>query len=230
MADALRYLIFTLCCGAALPAAVPAPASAQSVRFTVFSSQVVSGLTYTPRSDQLPTSLVLYPTARSPRYEYLGAMPLHFTDATTHSIVAEATVPPAIANALVLLIPIDPAPASGLRYQTYVLDDTIARQSVGSLAIINFSGMELAGSLGGQPLTLTPGLNSAAAIGRSASLVLRTTIKNRTYQVYAGNVELAKNERALLLLLPPFYRGSFEVQSRLLIDAPLGPKGPVRHP
>ena len=84
---------------------------------------------------------------------------------------------------------------------------------------------ELTGTLDGKPLLLTAGLNAATPLGRSTALTLRTTFKNRTYQAYAGNVELGKNERALLLLLPPFYRGSLEVQSRLLIDAPGGVRG-----
>jgi hypothetical protein len=152
-------------------------------------------------------------------------MPLRITDAKTHAVVAEVTVPREISTALILLVPLDPAPAAGLRYQTYVLDDTAARQAAGSLAIINFSGLELAGTLDGKPLALTSGLNAVTPLGRSATLTLRTTVKNRTYQAYAGNVELGKNERALLLLLPPFYRGSLEVQSRLLIDAPGGVRG-----
>lgn len=225
MAHALRYLILALCCGGVLSAAEPAPAGAQAVRFTVFSPRAVNGLTFTPQAGQAPKPLVLYPTARSPRYDYVGAMPLRITDAKTNTVVAEATVPREITSALLLLVPLDPAPAAGLRYQTYVLDDTAARQPAGSLAIINFSGLELAGTLDGKPLALTPGLNAATPLGRSAALTLRTTVKNRTYQAYAGNVELGKNERALLLLLPPFYRGSLEVQSRLLIDAPGGVRG-----
>jgi len=31
-------------------------------------------------------------------------------------------------------------------------------------------------------------------------------------------VLLKKNERALLLIFPPFYKGSFEVQTRLLVE------------
>jgi hypothetical protein len=155
-------------------------------------------------------------------------MPLRITDAKTNTVVAEVTVPREISTALILLVPLDPAPAAGLRYQTYVLDDTTARQSAGTLAIINFSGLELAGTCDGKPLALTAGLNAATPLGRSTALTLRTTLKNRTYQAYAGNVELGKNERALLLLLPPFYRGSLEVQSRLLIDAASVAKVPIR--
>jgi hypothetical protein len=230
MAYALRYLILTLCCGGVLSAVEPAPAGAQAVRFTVFSPRAVNGLTFTSRPGQAPKHLVLYPTARSPRYDYLGSMPLRITDAQTNTVVAEATVPREITSALLLLVPLEPAPAAGLRYQTYVLDDTAARQPAGTLAIINFSGLELAGTIDGKPLALTAGLNAATPLVRSAALTLRATVKNRTYQAYAGNVELGKNERALLLLLPPFYRGSLEVQSRLLIDAPGGIRGGAGRP
>jgi hypothetical protein len=152
-------------------------------------------------------------------------MPLRFTDAKSGAVVAEATVPPTIADALLLLVPLEPAPAAGLRYQVFVLDDTAARQAPGSLALINFSGMELAGTIDGQPVTLTAGLNPVQPIGRAAALLLRTTVKGRSYQAYAGKIELKAAERALLLLLPPFYKGSLEVQSRMLVDTP--PRAPA---
>lgn len=223
MAHALRYLTTVLLLGVALLPVRAQPASTppeQRVRFTVFSTRAASGLAYTPRPGSLPAPLVFYPTARSPRYDYRGTSPLRFIESKTNTIVAEAVVPPEIADALLLLVPIEPAPATGLRYQVYVLDDATARQAPGSLAIINFSGLALSGTLDGKPVTLQPGLNAAQTIARSAALVLRTTFKTRSYQAYAGTVELAKNERALLLLLPPFYKGSLEVQSRLLIDTP----------
>ena len=225
MAHALRYLILVLGGAGWLAAADPAPAGTQALRFTIFSPRAVQGLTFTPRVGQAPKPLVLYPTARSPRYEYVGAMPLRITEAKTNAVVAEATVPREISTALILLVPLEPAPTTGRRYQTYVLDDTAVRQATGTLAIINFSGLELAGSLDGKPLALTAGLNPALPLGRTAALTLRTTVKNRVVQAYAGNIELGKNERALLLLLPPFYGGSPEVQSRLLIDAPGGSRG-----
>jgi hypothetical protein len=127
---------------------------------------------------------------------------------------------PARIRCAAVRLPIEPAPTTGPRYQVYVLDDAAARQAPGSVEIINFSGLALSGTIDGKPATLLAGLNAAQTIGRSAALVLRTTSKARSYQAYAGTVELAKNERALLLLLPPFYKGSLEVQSRLLIDTP----------
>ena len=226
MAYSLRYLIAALL---AIGAGVLSPARAASaepaVRFTVFASRAASGLIFTPRLGQPAVPLVCYPTARSPRYEYRGPMPLRFQDAKSGAVVAEATVPPAITEALLLLVPVEPAPATGLRYQVFVLDDSSARQAPGSLALINFSGMELSGTIDGQAVNLTAGLNPVQTIGRSAALALRTTVKGRSYQAYAGKVELKNAERALLLLLPPFYKGSLEVQSRLLVDTP--PRSPT---
>ena len=49
---------------------------------------------------------------------------------------------------------------------------------------------------------------------------MTTVFKQRTYQSYACTATLGRNERALLILFPPFYAGALEVQSRLLLDKP----------
>jgi hypothetical protein len=86
--------------------------------------------------------------------------------------------------------------------------------------VINLSGLALSGTVGNQDVTLTAGLNPPLATASSAKIVLRTSAGGRTYQAYAGALQLKKNERALLILFPPFYQGSHEVQSRLLVDDP----------
>lgn len=220
MAHAFRYLTLGLCLIAAICTRVHAAAAEQSLRFTVFSAQSAAGLAFVPRPGQPAQAIALYATARSPRYEYRGAMPLRLIDGKSGAVVAEAAVPAAMTDVLLLLVPVSPVPAAGLRYQVFVLDDGVARQTPGSLAVINFSGMELAGTLDGQPLEISAGLNAPKTVGRAAAIVLRTTVKGRSYQAYTGQVALKPNERALLVLLPPFYKGSTEVQSRLLVDAP----------
>lgn len=190
-----------------------------SLRFTVFSAKPVEGLTYLPRANVAPAKLVFYPTARSPRYEYRGGNPVRFTDASG-AVVAEATVPPELRDVLLLVSPIEPAPASGVKFRVAVLDDGPAHHAAGGLAIINFSGLALSGTIDGKPATLKDGLNPTLAVGRAAKIALHTTLKGRTYQSYVENLTLKKNERGLLILFPPFYKGSLEVQSRLLIDEP----------
>ena len=216
---------------AVLGAAAAEPAAAVSVRFTVFSSQPIRDLAFTPRSKAAPVKVVFQPTARSVRQEFRGAGPLRFIDANSGEVVAEATIPPSIRDALLLFSPLDAQAAAGkkLRYQIAVLDDGAARHGPGGLAIINLSGLTLAGSVGSEKVTLKAGLNPTLAIGRSAAVNFATVFKGRSYRSYAATVALGRNERALLILFPPFNAGSLEVQPRLLVDQPpgTGPTGPA---
>jgi hypothetical protein len=215
MAHALRYLILL----GAIVGWAQAQAPVAAVRFTVFSARPVSDLSFLPRAGAAPQKTVFYPTARSPRYEFRGAMPIRFTDATNR-VVAEATVPAGIRDALLLFTPIEPAPTAGLRFQVSVLDDGVLRHGPGGLAIINLSGLALSGVVGSNAVVLKPGLNPTLAIGSSTKINFRASLKNRTYQSYADTVELGRNQRALLILFPPYYKGSLEAQSRLLLDEP----------
>ena len=214
---------------ALLSTTVVAQPASQAVRFTVFAAKPISGLAFVPRPKADPQKLQFYPTARSPQYEYHGAMPLRFVDATTAEVVAEVIIPPGMRDALLLLTPSDGAgsgAAARLRYQVSVLDDGAARHGPGGLAMINFSGLALTGTVNSEKVTVNAGLNPTLKVGRSAKITFSTTAKGRSYQSYAGTVTLERNERALLILFPPFYQGSLEVQSRLLVDQPPGTAAP----
>lgn len=216
-----------LCCAlAGLSAAAGETANVpmgptQQVRFTVFSARPIADVAYAARAGAAPQKVTFYPTARSPRYEYRGGMPLRFVDPTSGEVVAEVIIPPEIREAL-LLFSVASGEAAGksgkLRYQVAVLDDSAARHSAGGLAIINLSGLELSGTLGKEAVTLRAGLNPTVAIGRAAKVSLRTSVKGRSYPAYANTVQLAPRERALLILFPPYAKGSVEVQTRLLVD------------
>lgn len=192
-------------------------------RITVFSSRPISDLVFVPRPAAPKQKLTFYPTARSPRYEFRSPMPLRFTDATTGAVVAEATIPPDIRDALLLFSPITPVPASGVRYQISILDDGVLRHGPGGLSILNLSGLALSGTVGTEDVNLQAGLSPTLILKSSAKVVLRTSDKGRSYQAYAETISLKKSERALLILFPPFYKGSHEVQSRLLVDQPAAP-------
>jgi hypothetical protein len=227
MAHALRYLIAILLCsftGEFVHAQPSAPTkAAQSVRFTVFSARPIAGLAFAPRPNAPAEKVVFYPTARSPRYDFRGEMPLRFVDVATGAVVAEATIPSGIRDAFLLFSPIEGAAAGGgLRYQIAVLDDGAERHASGGLAIVNLSGLALSGRVNDRPVTLRSGLNPTLRVGRTARIALTTPHRDRAYQSYAATLPLARGERALLILFPPFYRGSLEVQSRLLVDQPPG--------
>jgi hypothetical protein len=201
------------------------PANAQAPRpgelagrFTVFSARPITDISFAPRTAAPKQKLVFYPTARSPRYDYRSAMPLRFYDETTGIVVAEAVIPLEMKDALLLFSPIEPAPSSGLRYRIAVLDETGLRSGPSGLTIINLSGLALTGTVGNETVALEAGLNPTIAVASATKVVLRTSAKGRSLQSYADTVLLKKDERALLLIFPPFYKGSLEVQSRLLVE------------
>jgi hypothetical protein len=150
-------------------------------------------------------------------------MPLKFSVGASGEVVAEANIPPDMGDVLLLFTPIEPAPASGVRYRIAVLDDSALRHGPGGLTIINFSGLDLSGLIGAETVALKTGLNPTLSVARTTKILLRTKFKNRSYQSYAGTIELKPGERALLILFPAFYKGSLEVQSRLLVDQPQPP-------
>ena len=223
-ASRLAWLVFALLCCAGVAAAAETQPGGPAVRFSVFSVKPIAGLACALRPGAAPQPLVFYPTARSTRHEYRGAMPLRFIDAATGAVVAEATIPPEMREALLLFSPADATTATGgrttLRYHVAVLDDGAMRHGAGALSIVNLSGLPLSGTVNKDPVTLRAGLNPTLAVGRSAMIALRTNFKQRSYQSYSGTVTLTAKQRALLILFPPFYKGSLEVQSRLLVDEP----------
>lgn len=223
MAHAFRYLIAVGVVGI-FAAFASAQTNLPVVRFSVFAAKPPTELSYIPRPGVAPQKIAFQSTARSPRYEYRGAMPLRFGDTTVGATVAEAVIPPEMREALLLFLPTENAEAGaapkGLRYKIAVLDDSAAARGPGGLAIINLSGRALAGTVGDKELELKSGYNAPLPAGAATKVALGTTEKGRFSPAYSSTVQLRRGERALLILLPPFYKGSMEVQSRLLIDDP----------
>lgn len=211
--------------GSGLHAQIASPPPEVSVRFAVFSAKRIEGIAFFPRANASPQSLRFYPTARSPRYDYRGTMPLRFVDPADGSVVAEAVIPPGVRDALLLFSTWDsPGRPAGMRYRIAVLDDGAVRHGPGGLAIINFSGLQLAGTVNEEEIAVSAGLNPTLRVDASATIALTTRFKGRVYQSHVSTVSLGPHERALLILFPPFYPGALEVQSRLMVDQPPDPR------
>lgn len=190
------------------------------VRFSVFSASGVENVVYSRSPNTRPVPLVFYPTARSPEYTFRGDGPIRFQEVNSGTTIAEATIAPDVARALLVFEELRlPSPA-GARYRVRVLDDGGLRHNAGQLSIVNLSGLRLFGTVGTASLQLRSGANEPIPVGRGARILLRVDVNGRAYQAYAGAVELSGTERGLLILLPPYYAGSVEAQSRLLVDTP----------
>ncbi|MFM9081681.1 MAG: hypothetical protein ACKOTE_16395 [Opitutaceae bacterium] len=196
-----------------------APVTGPLVRFTVFGLRPAGEVAFVPKPGAAPQKVQFYPTARSPRYEYRGASPLRFIDPETKAVVAEAAVPPGAGDVLLVFSPAAAGKSSGApRYDVTILDDSLTRHPIGSLVIVNLSGQALAGTGHDRAVSPEPGANAPIPLGRSAAIRFTSSNKNRVVQAYAGTVSLARDERALLVLFPPFHPGSAEVQARVLVD------------
>lgn len=193
-------------------------AAGPTVRFTLFAARPIADLGFSPRPGAAVQRVAFYPTARSARYEFHGRMPLQFVDAASGDVVAEVTIPPEIREPLLLFTPAEAQASGKLRYQVAVLDDSAAHHPAGALVVVNLSGLALTGTLNDEAISVKAGLNPPVNIPRGAKLSFRTTFKGRAFPAYSGEVKLARNERGLLILFPPFYPGSLEVQARLLVD------------
>lgn len=211
-----------LCPLVTLVAAEPAEPVRPPVHFTVFSASPVAGLAYRPKPEGELHAVEFYPTARSPRYVYESAEPLRFfsTGEGASTVAAEVALPPEVTELLLLFAPLVPRTEGGPLYRVYVLDDGAARRAGGTLAIVNFSGLELRGMVDGRAVMLREGLNAALSVGPSSQVELSVHFRGRSYRSYVDTIVREAGERALLILLPPFSPGSVEVQSRLLIDVP----------
>jgi hypothetical protein len=205
------------------PVVVAQPPPEVMIRFTVFSAEPVEGVLFASKPEAPKTPVIFYPTARSPHYAYQGANPVRFYRAPANDAaggemtVAEVVIPPGVQDALLVFLP--DASANRPPYRVYLVDDGTARLARGWIGIVNFSGLPLSGTIAGKAVTLKDGLNPPLRIGRSAKVELRTPFKGRSYPAYVDGLELGPDERALLILFPPYRAGSLEVQSRLLVDA-----------
>ena len=222
MAQLRRYLtslVIALATGLTVQAGSPSGPE-RTVSFTVFCSEPTPTLAYIPYPDAATVPLAFYPTARSPQYSYGGPVPLQLFEMTTGRVVAEINFPAEVRTALLILTPDKTRPGETSRYQVRVVDDGTLTHAPGELLVLNISGLTLSGTINRRSVALQDGINAPIGVGESATINLRTRFKDRSYQAYADTIPLGPSGRALLLLLPPYHRGSLEVQSRVLVDSP----------
>ena len=116
-------------------------------------------------------------------------------------------------------MPDNTAQPGAIQYRVLILDDTAQRNKAGTLRILNLSGLELSGTINRGSVTLQDGADDFVRVGDSAVVNLRTPLHGRFYQAYAETLPIDHPGGAVLLLLPPYRRGSLEVQSRFLREA-----------
>jgi len=221
MAKPIRSLIL-FCGGLGLALALWAndPGEPEPLSLAVWSPSRVEGVALRLPGDQAPVPLVFHPSARSPRYDYREAGPVCFVEQATGAVVAEAVVPVGWRRVLLIFAPLPAGADRARRYRVYVLDDSAGGQPPGTLVVLNQSGEPQRGLVAGQVYDFTLGLSVPLTVPPQVTVTLQVRSRGRWWQSYAGGVALTAGQRALLVLLPPYYAGSREVQARWLTDGP----------
>lgn len=209
----LSGLMLALGLSAALGATEPAPLP--TVHFSVFSLRPIPGLAFLPGGEHAPEPIELYPTARSSLASYRGPMPVRLVSTITGAALAEVWIPSTITRALIVLAP-DRGAASGGPWVPFVVDDDLPLSRAVRFTLLNLSGLSLRGRINAQAFAIRAGLNPIPGVSGHIRLELRAALKDRDYHSYGDALTIAAAERALLILFPPYYRGSLEVQARML--------------
>ena len=218
MAKRIRYLITWLlglgaCFAGGLPAEPQGP-----LRFTVWAFSPPSRALAVDMGDAGRLPLQFHPTTRSPVYEYAGVARLRFLDAGTGEVVAEADIPAEWRRVLLIFAPAQ-SRETRLSYQILVVDDSAEALPKGSLRVLNRSGWTLRGAVNGQSREFPLGLSPAMPASGAVELQLRAALRGRWWTSHTSQFELGAEQRALLVILPPYYPGSPEVQVRRLVDS-----------
>lgn len=232
MAHYCRYLvcIFVLTCG--LEAFSKPEAKVRTINFSVYAAKMpTEPIHFLTKPLGNAQTVTLYSAQRSPDYRWTGSGPIQlFSESriadmvegeVSRRIVAEVLVPDDMIQVLIILFP-NPAfttNESAPAYLAYVFNDSPENLPAGRMVFLNASGMEFVGKINNSVVTVQRGLNPPLQVGSAVKIDLRVKYRERYYQSYSSTLRLPENERMMLLILPPYYEGSLEVQARVLSSA-----------
>jgi hypothetical protein len=203
----------------------------RQLQFTIFATGRLPDLVYQIAARPVPrfAPVMLFPSSRSPVYHYEGWDDLCLFEAGSRRLLARAEVPRSISRALLIVAPWPQAPPAGPSHRVYVFDDSTTHLPPGTLGILNMSGFRLAGAWGAQPLDLEQGYRGPFPCHETVAVQLAVTVRSRRYQAFADRLSAGAGQRGILILLPPYRRGSVEIQYRLLLEEPQSAE-PVKSP
>jgi hypothetical protein len=186
------------------------------VAVTVFSPEPISSVGFRSDRDAPIQPLTFYPTARSSPH-IVRSDEIEFVDTDTERVIGRGVLPEGAHQVLFLLLRKIRSPASSWEIRAIIDDDS--GESHGNLRVLNYSGLQFDGSIDGHEISMSEGDDTTLIIGKDPQVTLRTKFKSSQHTCFAETLSIPSGTRAVLLLLPPYRRGSLDVQSRLLIDA-----------
>jgi hypothetical protein len=190
------------------------------VRFKVYSERKWEGLRFEPR-EGVVEELKFYSSSRSPVHIYTGDGPIVFYrmaeeaegERRVAAVVERNNLPEEALFIFVERKSSGAANAGG--FDVIVFEDGKKQLPARHVVIANLAGFPLQGRLGNEKFLLSPGdFSPPFRLNRSRALALATVSGVPVFDYPGARMEA--DERALLILFPPYLPGSPEVQARWL--------------
>lgn len=210
------------------------------IQFKVYADTRVQGLHYASQTNQETTSLsattnthsypVTFNSGLSESYAYEGAQTIfffyeepvpvsdEFPDGIQRHLSASAEIPEGWTDVLLLFFPAESISKNMNRYHIYPLDNSESALPLGHLMFFNASGKEMQGVVGSRKIKLNHGPSTAFHLKQKTKIGLAAQTPKGYVQSYMDEIRVDDNQRARLILLPPFFAKSVEVQHRLLYE------------
>jgi hypothetical protein len=176
---------------------------------------------FMPSPDRTPVEIQFFSTARSQTHSYFGSpiMDLLVKDSRTASgflRIARADLRNTLSKSLIV---IRKAEDADQQYEAVSVRDDATAFPSNSIIIDNRSGMELAIKLGDEAKILRTGKNPPMRLGGSSRMEVIAEVRGRLLTAYSRSLRIPEEGRVMLFLLPPKFRGSIELETRVLVDS-----------
>ncbi len=196
--------------------------------FTVYSLERLSGLNYLQGDRVTGTAINFFSSSRSPVYEYEGVNPIVFfteeadptavdTGGIRRRAVAQVNLP--MPGGRYLFIFFRDTRTDGEEYLVYPLPDSTRDLPFGTIRFFNATPFTLEGLVGGDRVQFTPGPSQHFRVsGGKLSVALGFSHEGKFHRSFNSPLDLESDARGLLMIFPPFVKGSAILQTRYLRD------------
>lgn len=186
---------------------------------------------YLPRSGAKAQEIKLYSAYPSQRFTYVGSKSLQFFhegkalaagQLPQRKLVATAEIPEKTQEVFIVLFPAGDG-VEGALFEAMVFNMDQQSFPAGKMLVLNASGMEFAGKFNDTLMEVKQGVvgifNARAAVKIDLRKFVRRenkdgTITEKWLPAFSGE-EGGGGDKQILLLLPPFYKDSVAVRSKL---------------
>ncbi|MFP4156610.1 MAG: hypothetical protein ACLFU4_03245 [Opitutales bacterium] len=199
-------------------------------KFTVYSLERFEGLKYLQGDRSTAASVNFFSSSRSPVYEYEGPNPIVFfkefagpkaseAGDLRRRVVGQISIPEPGGEYLFIFFP--DSQGGDDRYAIYPLPDSPRELPYGTIRFFNATSFTLHGIVGGDRVRFPPGPSEPFRVrGGQLSVGFGFTHEGKFHQSFNSPLNLESGARGLLMIFPPFVKGSAILQTRFLQDHP----------